>query len=130
MPLVMLKKNWQNATFRRALRDGAGNVTGELIFPRGEPVEVPPEHLRVIAGDLGKALVPIELDERGRVRPVTLTDNDRAELQAIAEGRELPPAEASEKVTDPPPADPVPETPTPAEPVPEIGELLNKPKRK
>lgn len=130
MPLVMLKKNWQNASFRRALRDSAGNVTGELIFPRGEPVEVPPEHLRVIAGDLGHALIPIELDERGRVRPVTLTDNDRAELQAIAEGRELPSAEAPETVTDPPPADPAPETPPPAEPVPEIGELLNKPKRK
>ncbi len=58
MPLVMCKKD-ATGTFRRSIRDKAGNILETLEFPPGEAVDVPFEKLPAVQGDFYHGLVPV-----------------------------------------------------------------------
>lgn len=56
--------------FRRCVRDGDGKPKRALVFEAGKPQEVKPRDLPVVAADIGKALVEVRLDDKGRPRPI------------------------------------------------------------
>lgn len=68
MPFVMLKPSWP-ATFRRTVAIGAKKKT--LEFAANTPVELSAAEVDAVASDIGKALVPIEFDEKARPRVIT-----------------------------------------------------------
>lgn len=64
---VMLQKAWPGS-FGRTV-----TVAGEkrrLVFEPGDPVDLSAEELAGVRGDLGKALLAVELDERGKPHPI------------------------------------------------------------
>jgi hypothetical protein len=67
MPHVMCKRSW-GSTFNRTIN---GN---RKSFPPGEPVELANKEIESIADDLGKALVPVEQDERGKWRVLSMEE--------------------------------------------------------
>lgn len=63
MPYVMCRRDWQGPFHR--------TINGvRTAFPPGEPIEVEGSNLKFIASDLGKALVPMDHDDKGVLRPV------------------------------------------------------------
>lgn len=62
---VMLRPNWPGG-FRRTIK--VGEESKVLNFAPGEALEVTPEELKALSGDLGKSLFEIERDEKGRPR--------------------------------------------------------------
>lgn len=70
--LLMLRKNWQGKSFHR-------RAGGEVLeFEPGEPLEVDGELLVALAPDVGRALVPVAKDKRGKIR----VPDDAEELAA------------------------------------------------
>lgn len=118
MPHVMLKPGWPG-TFHRTLRTPAGGSRA-VEFGAGQPIELSDAEVASVLPDLGRALVPVNLDEKGRPRVVELQAEDLADLQASrpAPAPPLPPAPVA-AVNPPappaaPPAEPAAEAPAPA----------------
>lgn len=98
MPWVKLRRDWPG-TFRRYVRDAAGNIIDTLTFKPDEPFEVKndPQYLDSIRGSLGHALLPLEFDETRRKFNVIseAVDVDATAVSATA------PAAAQEVAQDP-----------------------------
>lgn len=63
MPYVMCRRDWQGPFHR--------TINGvRTAFPPGEPIEVDGPDLKFVANDLGKALIPMDHDEKGILRPL------------------------------------------------------------
>lgn len=67
--LVMLKGNWPAETFRRCVRDKAGEVVEALEFRRGVPVELTATQFAAVEADLGISLAEVTTDGKNRPRP-------------------------------------------------------------
>lgn len=116
MPHVMLKPGWPG-TFHRTLRRPDGS-SRSVEFGKGQPVELSDAEVASVLPDLGRALVPVNLDEKGRPRVVELQPEDLADLQSSRPPPPLPPAPVA-AVNPPappaaPPAEPAAEAPAPA----------------
>lgn len=63
MPYVMCRRDWQGPFHR--------TINGvRTAFPPGEPIKVDGSDLKFVANDLGKALIPMDQDEKGILRPL------------------------------------------------------------
>jgi hypothetical protein len=69
VPEVMLQPDWPS-TFRRTLR-GKGRKTETFEFQPGVPVDFKPADIELLTPDLGRALVPVYRDEKGRPRVIS-----------------------------------------------------------
>jgi hypothetical protein len=67
--LLQLKKNWLGP-FRRSVRDEDGNQVELLKWTPGQVVDVTDEQLEFVLNDIGLSLIEVELDDKGRPRPV------------------------------------------------------------
>lgn len=54
--------------FRRSVRDRDGRVIERLVFPPGKIVDLNARQAAAVKDDLGKALVELEADARGKLR--------------------------------------------------------------
>ena len=68
MPLVMLRRDWP-ANFRRTVTIGKKSMSYEFV--PGIPVELDGRTIEAMKRDIGKALLPCEVDERGLARVIT-----------------------------------------------------------
>ena len=68
MPLVMLRRDWP-ANFRRTVM--VGKKTVQYEFVPGIPVELDGRTIEAMKRDIGKALLPCEMDDRGFARIIT-----------------------------------------------------------
>ena len=89
----MLKGNWPG-NFCRTVRNEKGGVVKVLEFQPGIPVDLPDEDFDAVKNDIGKSLVPVELDEKGRPRQVDL--RSKSEEEAVKENQKKK-AEAKEE---------------------------------
>ncbi len=101
MPLVMARHDIAG-TFRRCIRDKAGNITETLEFPAGVPVEVPYDKVQYIEKDLYHALFPIWLNN-GKAVPI---EEDVFRGDVITSPNELPDTAAQSDASDQ--SDPLP----------------------
>jgi len=82
------------APFRRTIAGKGGKKT-TLKFERGVPVDLTKHEIEALRSDIGSALVPVELDAKGRPRIIT---------DEVDPPEEQPPARESKK-NEPPTAD-------------------------
>ena len=68
MPLVMLRRDWP-ANFRRTVTISKKSMSYEFV--PGVPVELDGRTIEAMKRDIGKALLPCEVDERGLARIIT-----------------------------------------------------------
>lgn len=84
MALVMLRGGWPG-TFRRTVRDGKGRAVKQLVFELGQVVDLSKADMAAVAYDIGKALLPVRLDELGRPKVIDApTAEEKAEEQPAA----------------------------------------------
>lgn len=69
MPLVMLTRS-ATCTFRRCVRNEAGEIIHTLAFEPGEPVDVPWEYVPAIEKDLFVVLHPVSVGPTGKVKAI------------------------------------------------------------
>ena len=73
--LVLLRRNWPSAGFRRTV---CGN---QIAFNSKEPVELNAEQCQCVARDIGRALVIVDLNDKGL--PVVDWDETAAVRKAL-----------------------------------------------
>lgn len=78
MSLYMLRPGWQG-TFRRSIRDRAtGEILRTVEFQPRVPVEISAAEIGPFESDIGRAIVPVEIDGAGVIR-ILFDDLDEAE---------------------------------------------------
>lgn len=96
MPHVMCRRDWKGVFHR--------TINGvRTAFPPGETIEVSGPDLKFIADDLGKALIPMEPDGKGILRPVP-KDDIPAIVAGILDDEEMEAATAPAVTPEPAPA--------------------------
>lgn len=113
MPWVQLNRNRQG-TFRRLVRDTAGNPVLDadgnerwLEFPPRTPIQVAPEDVPTIRGDLGKILMPMEM-RCGKLVPLQIDEGEI--LEAAPESTDTAGGSRSDLAAEASPSDKKPAT--------------------
>jgi hypothetical protein len=72
MPFVMLKTSWPG-TFRRTITTNKRGREEKrtLKFEPGKPVEISVADAELLREDIGRMLLPVDVDSKGRPRVVT-----------------------------------------------------------
>lgn len=91
MPHVMLRRDWPGVFHRTVFRPKGKQLVAvkRLEFSPGVAVELEGEHeLKAVAADIGKALLPVVLDEKQRPKVVQLEEDELEETVNRASAEE------------------------------------------
>jgi len=84
--LVMLKSRKEGAKFQRYVRDGKGKPVKRLEFKPMTPLALNAKEFSAVEGDIGHALVEVEMQERpGGDRPKPIKPDAEVETETDAE---------------------------------------------
>lgn len=83
--LIMLSPDWPVDVHRRTVTMSRGK-TKMLVFERGKPLELTPGELNQLSKIIGKAIVEVTRDEKGKVRVIEHDDSRRLEPGPIDVG--------------------------------------------
>lgn len=114
MPLIQLSKARQSG-FRRVVRDAAGAIVREYNWEKpGDVLDIPPEDVRVILGDLNKTLLPV-VPRPGSPGKFDVVEVDLDEVKAAIAAEDAAPdpvdvGDVDGIVTESPPVVATPET--------------------
>lgn len=89
MALLMLRRGWPG-TFRRSIRDEKGSVIRSVEFLKDEPQEVSSGELPAFLPDIDNALVPVRIDETGRIRVIDTKETPVSEWGEMSFPAEKP----------------------------------------
>ena len=65
---VMVSPEWPGAFTRVTKRSPSGEIQAKIVFQQRTPYELSGDDLEAIRGDIGKALVIVDPDPKGRPR--------------------------------------------------------------
>lgn len=98
MPAVMLRRDWPGPFQRTIKPDPANKSTWTtLYFQPGAPVDLDAATIDLLKDDIGKALLPVAFDEKGRPR---ILEPGEWEVDESPEADPAPAAETTEPAAD------------------------------